>query len=53
MISDFISLPPQKKNVLKYIDFEPEIFMYIRAGFDQEPLTWSQKTEESGQTKTT
>lgn len=36
------------------MDFEPEIFMYIRAGFDQEPLTWSQQTEEeSGQTKNT
>lgn len=36
------------------MDFELEIFMYIRADFDQEPLTWSQKTEEeSGQTKNT
>lgn len=41
--SCFIFLP-SKTLVLKHTDFEPEIFMYIRAGFDQEPLTWSQKT---------
>lgn len=39
--------------VLRYTEFESEKFLYIRADFVQRPLTWSQKTEESGQTKNT
>lgn len=40
-----------KTLILRYTEFDSEIFLYIRAYFVQRPLTRSQKTEESGKLK--